>query len=154
MTVKQAVRRQYQAIVDQAAVQMGTLGIPVEGWLRTTRKALGMSGAQLARRMQVTRARVTNAEQAERDGGITIKSMQAAAEAMGCRFVYAIVPATKVNDVLEAQAQKKAQALVGTASQHMALESQVLPADKIAQEIDSVARDILHEMPPDFWNGK
>jgi predicted DNA-binding mobile mystery protein A len=153
MSVKAIVRQQYQRIVD-GAVSHATLQPPSEGWLRTVRKALGMSGAQLAKKMDVTRARVAQAEQAELDGGVTLKSMQAMAEAMGCRFVYAIVPPKRIEDIIMAQARKKATALVGTASKHMALESQTLPDDKIAKEVERLTQEIAREMPPDFWSDK
>ncbi|WP_127079953.1 mobile mystery protein A, partial [Rhodomicrobium lacus] len=100
MSIKRAVREQYQAIVDRAAGQTIGLRVPPEGWLRTMRKALGMSGAQLGRRMGLTRARIAAAEHAELSGAITLKSMQAAAEAMGCRFVYAVVPQTTVEEAV------------------------------------------------------
>src|ERR1700712_475671 len=111
MSVKAVVRQQYQRIVD-AAVRTPVPKTPPEGWLRTVRKSLGMSGAQLARKMGVTRARVAQAENAELDGGITLKSMQATAEAMGCHFVYAIVPPRSVHELITAQARKKAANLV------------------------------------------
>lgn len=154
MSVKRAVRQQYQAIVDRAASEAIALRTPSEGWLRTARKALGMSGAQLARRIGVTRARIASAEQAELSGGITLKSLQTAAEAMGCRFVYAIVPPQSVEDIVAAQARKKALAVVGTASRHMALESQTLPDDKIAQEVARLTADFARQMPSDFWDDK
>ncbi len=154
MSVQRAVRRQYQAIVDRAASQAASLSTPSEGWLRTVRKALGMSGAQLARRLGVTRARVARAERAELSGGVTLKSMRAAAEAMGCRFVYAIVPARTVDDMVNAQARKKAQVIVDTASRHMALENQTLPDDKISQQVSRLAADLVRDMPSDFWNDK
>jgi predicted DNA-binding mobile mystery protein A len=153
MSVKTIVHHQYQRIVDAAASHAG-LRTPSEGWMRTARKALGMSGAQLAKRMGVTRARVAQAEHAELSGGATLKSMQTAAEAMGCRFVYAIIPEKRIEDVIMAQARKKALALVGTASTHMALESQTLPNDKIAQEVERLTREIAQEMAPDFWSDK
>jgi predicted DNA-binding mobile mystery protein A len=153
MTVKAIVQQQYQRIVNGAASHAG-LQTPPEGWLRTARKALGMSGAQLAKKMGVTRARVAQAEHAELSGGATLKSMQAAAEAMGCRFVYAIVPERRIEDVIMAQARKKAMALVGTASTQMALEGQTLRKDKIAQEIERLTCEIAQEMPPDFWSDK
>jgi transcriptional regulator with XRE-family HTH domain len=56
------------------------------------RKALGMSGAQLARKMGVSRALVSQAESNEVSGNVTMKTMQTMAEAMGCRFVYAVLP--------------------------------------------------------------
>jgi predicted DNA-binding mobile mystery protein A len=153
MTIKIVVQQQYQRLADGAAGFAG-LQTPREGWLRTVRKALGMSGAQLAHRMGVTRARVAQAENAERSGGATLKSMQAAAQAMGCRFVYAVVPDRRIEDVIMAQARKKAMVLVGTASTHMALEDQTLPEDKIAQEVERLTREIAQEMPRDFWSDK
>ncbi|CAN5498497.1 mobile mystery protein A [soil metagenome] len=151
MSVKDIVRQQYQHIVDGAA-QNPVPKTPPEGWLRTVRRALGMSGAQLAKRMCVTRARVAQAENAELDGGITLKSMQATAEAMGCRFVYAIIPPHGVQELIIAQARKKAENIVGTASKHMALESQVLQNVKLAQEVERLTHDIAQEMRPDFWS--
>jgi predicted DNA-binding mobile mystery protein A len=153
MSAKTIARQQYQRIADSAA-SLVAVQTPPEGWLRTVRNALGMSGAQLAKRMSVTRARVAQAEHAELTGGATLKSMQAAAQAMGCRFVYAIVPPGRVEDVITAQARKKAMAIVGTASKHMALESQTLPDEKIAQEVERLTREIVQKMPPDFWSDK
>jgi predicted DNA-binding mobile mystery protein A len=155
MSVKAIVEQQYRSIVDHAATGLAGLKTPPEGWLRTVRNALGMSGAELAKRMGVTRARVAQAEHAELTGGITLKSMQATAEAMGCRFVYAIIPPSEhIEDIITAQARKKAMAIVGTASTHMALENQQLPDDKIAREVERLTREIAREMPPDFWRDK
>lgn len=151
MSVKDIVQKQYQKVVDTAAKQPNSK-VPPEGWIRTVRKALGMSGAQLGRRMRLTRARIAQAEQSELSGGATLKSMQATAEAMGCRFVYAIVPDGRIEDVITAQARKKAMALVNTASTHMALESQNLPNSKIGAEIDRIASELAREMPSDFWS--
>jgi len=150
MTIKSVVRQQYQKLVDAAAEYSG-MRTPPEGWLRTVRKALGMSGPQLAKRMGVTRARVKQAEQAELSGGATLRSMQAAAKAMGCRFVYAIVPEKRIQDVIAAQARRMAEALVGRASTHIALESQALPDHRNAAEIERLSRDLARDMPPDFW---
>jgi predicted DNA-binding mobile mystery protein A len=155
MNIKTVVRQQYRSIVDGIASSAASIKIPPEGWLRTARKALGMSGAELAKKMGVTRARVAQAENAERTGGVTLKSMQAMAEAMGCRFVYAIIPPSgRIEDIITAQARKKAMAIVGTASQHMALENQTLPNDKIAQEVERLTREIAQEMPSGFWSDK
>src|ERR1700722_3242500 len=151
MSVKTIVQQQYRSIVDSAAATAAGLKTPPEGWLRTVRNALRMSGAQVAKKMGVTRARVTQAEHAELTGGVTLKSMQATAEAMGCRFVYAIVPPGRIEDIIMAQARKKALAIVGTASQHMALENQALPNDRIAQEVERLTREIAQDMPSDFW---
>jgi predicted DNA-binding mobile mystery protein A len=152
MSVKQTVLRQYQAIVNRAAKAAGELPRPKEGWLRTVRTALGMSGPELAARLGQTRARISQTEAGERTGGVTIKTMQAMAEAMGCRFVYAIVPKEgTVEDVIKAQARKKAQALVRRAGGHMALEDQALSNSAMKDEADRLAEDLARTMPSDFW---
>ena len=154
MSVKKAASQQYRDIVDRAAQQMAGMILPPEGWLRTVRKALGMSGAQLAKRLGVTRARVAQAETAELFGGVTLKTMEAAAAAMGCRFIYAVVPPKRIDEIIAAQAKKNAMAVVGTASKHMALESQAMSNDQIELETERIARDLIHEMSPDFWDDK
>lgn len=152
MSVKQTVRQQYRSMVD--LVEGRNIQIPVEGWIRTVRKALGMSGAQLARRMGVTRARIAQVEQAELEGGVTLKSMQATAEAMGCRFVYAFVPPDTIENVIISQARKKAQAIVATAGKHMALEDQAVAGDRTDREVSRLASELMYEMPSDFWQDK
>ncbi len=152
MNMKRVVQQQYQSVVDVVATQTVALRTPPEGWLRTARKALGMSGAQLARRMGLSRARIGDAERAELSGGISLKSMQAAAEAMGCRLVYAIVPMQTVEELVNAQAHRKARAIVDVASKHMALESQTLSDDKIKQEVTRLALELARDMPADFWD--
>lgn len=149
MSVKQAVRQQYQATVNLA--QGGNMHVPDEGWIRTVRKALGMSGAQLARRMGVTRARIAQSERAELNGGVTLKSMKAAAEAMGCEFVYGFVPPDDIENVIIAQARRKATETVRKAGRQMALENQSVSEAKTEEEIKRLTLDLLHEMPSDFW---
>jgi predicted DNA-binding mobile mystery protein A len=153
MSVKDLVAHQYRAIVDHAATSIGRLPVPPkQGWLATTRKALGMSAAQLGRRLGVTRARVSQAELAELSGGVTLKSMNAIAEAMGCRFVYAIVPVKgRIEDLIADQAHKKAQALVTKASTHMALEQQSLSPEKNDKEVERIAGELARSMPLNFW---
>ena len=110
---------------------------------------------ELGRRLGVTRARVSQAERAEREGGITLKAMEDFAEAMGCRFVYAIVPPEgRVESLVAAQARRKAEALVARASAHMALERQALPEKKTRAEVERLARELMEDMPPDFWSEK
>ncbi len=51
MSIKQVVTIQYQQIMDRTAKTVHGISVPPEGWLCTARKALNMSGAQLARRL-------------------------------------------------------------------------------------------------------
>lgn len=154
MNVKDTARRQFVRIADRAAQQFGSSQTPSEGWLATLRKALGMSGAEVAARMNVSRNAVYQAERNERDGAITINQMQKLAEAMGGRFVYAIVPEGSIEDVILAQARRKAEARIRRASAHMALEKQSLPSAQTKQRIEELADELARDMPPDFWEVK
>jgi len=150
--MKQIVTAQYQDIVNRAAKAVRGLSMPSEGWLRTVRKSLGMSGAQLARRMGVTRGLISNTEKAELSGGVTIKAMQQMAEALDCRFVYAIVPEDEIEELIERRAQEKAQVIVEKAGEQMALEAQGLSAAQLKFEKERLARDMVRDLPSDLWN--
>ncbi len=52
----------------------------------------GLKGFQLADRMQVSAARISMLERDESRGAVTLKMMARAAQAMGCKFEYRIVP--------------------------------------------------------------
>jgi len=152
MSLKTVVKQQYRENVDRAKHQVAGLFVPSEGWIRTVRTALGMSGAQLGRRLGVTRASVSNTEKAELNGGVTLKAMQQMAEGMGCRFVYAIVPEKNIEDVVYRRAMEKAREQVKAASVHMALEEQALTSDKLEAEIKRLADEMLNKTSSALWN--
>lgn len=154
MNVKDTARKQYVRIADRAAQQLKSVKQPSEGWLVTLRKALGMSGTEVAARMNVSRNAVYQAERNERDGAITINQMQKLAKAMGGRFVYAIIPDGNIDDVIRAQARRKAEARIRRASAHMALEKQSLSGEQTKQRIEELAGELARDMPPDFWDVK
>ena len=151
MGVKETARRQYIGLADEAVQKASGIVKPAEGWIVTIRKALGMSGAQLARRTGVTKAAIYQAQRNEPEGAITIKQMEKIAQALGCRFVYAIVPDDSVAETVRQQARKKAEALVQRASSNMALEKQALLPDQTRAEIERQTDELIRSMPPDFW---
>ncbi|MDR4482416.1 MAG: mobile mystery protein A [Nitrospirales bacterium] len=152
MTIKSIVAKQYQDKVNRAAIKASHIESPPEGWLCTVRKALGMSAAQLARRLGVTRAQVSKTEKGELNGSVTLKTLQNMAEAMGCRLTYAIIPETKIEDILAARAQQKASRRVEEAHKHMALEDQTLSQEQITFEVERLQKDILQNSPADLWD--
>ena len=156
MNTQNTFLQQYQRFVDQASLSSADLTLPPEGWLRTMRKALGMSGAQLARKMGVSRALVSQAESNEVSGNVTMKTMQTMAEAMGCRFVYSVLPpkGKETEDVIFAQAMKKARAIAERTDEHMALENQSLSEAEREKQLNRLAHKLAVEMASDFWNDK
>jgi len=153
MSIKNIVLKQYREKVNQAVKQFGGATQPVsEGWLRTVRKALGMSGPQLAKRLGVTKWQVSKTEKGEVAGSVTLKSMNNMAHAMNCRFVYAVIPEKEIEQVIKEQAIKKAKGRVKAASTHMALEAQALNKEKLNAEIERIASEIVDKMPADLWS--
>lgn len=152
MGIKQVVSIQYQQIVDRAAKSIREISIPREGWLCTARKALNMSGAQLAWRLGVSRAQVSKTEKNELSGSVTLKTIQQMAGAMGYRFVYAIVPEDTVDDIIAARAKEKAINIVNVTNKHMALEGQSLSKVQIEFEIKRIQQDLKNELATDLWN--
>ena len=73
-------------------MQLKSLPAAGEGWIRAIRNQHGMQGKQLAKKMQVSAARISVLERDEQRGAVTLKMMQKAADALDCDFVYAFVP--------------------------------------------------------------
>jgi predicted DNA-binding mobile mystery protein A len=125
---------------------------PSAGWIKAIRQALGMTTAQLGRRIGVSQPRIVELEQAEADRSVTLKSLDRAAEALGCRLVYALVP----NEPLEVRVQRQAEAV---AHQHMAaaghsmrLEDQGTAPAVEAREITRLAAELLARRPARLWD--
>jgi predicted DNA-binding mobile mystery protein A len=153
MGIETVVLKQYQNKVNQALKQFGGYAMPgSEGWLKTVRKALGMSGSQLAKRLDVTKGRVSQAESAELSGSATLKSMQNMAQAMDCRFVYAVIPEKEIESVIRDRAVLKAKEQIKAASTQMALEAQSLNNEQLTFAVDQLASEIIEKMPSDLWN--
>ncbi|WP_035551657.1 mobile mystery protein A [Hyphomonas atlantica] len=156
MSVKDIARKQMLSRINEtAAAPVGQLHTPKEGWISFVRKALGMSGAQLGKRLSLSRGRISQAEKSEIEGGVTLRSMHEMAEGLGCRFVYAIIPESgDLKDVIEAQARKRATALVKRAATHMALEKQSLRDEQNKAEIERLTRELIQNPPSNFWEAE
>jgi predicted DNA-binding mobile mystery protein A len=110
----------------EMGVAKGVLARPARGWIRAIRDGLGMTTAQLARRMGVTQPRISELERAEAGGKITLQSLERAAEAMGCRLVYALVPVEPLTRTIEQRAATLASRRLAAIEQTMRLENQAV----------------------------
>ena len=152
MSVKLITTRQCREKLNQATLKFRGFTLPPEGWIRTTRKALGMSAAQLARRLGKTRALVSNTEKAELNGGVTLRTMRSMAEAVNCRFIYAFVPEENAEAIIKRRAREKAERRIMEAAVQMVLEQQIISQTQIESEIERLSENILKEQPSDLWN--
>lgn len=127
---------------------------PPKGWLRAVRDALGMTTAQLARRIGVTQPRIVELEQSEVSGTVTLHSLQRAAEALGCRVVYALVPDRPLADVVRSRAELVADKQLTSVQHTMALEDQGV-RDKGANKLlrETYIRKLLQK-PARLWDEK
>ncbi|MEN8188379.1 MAG: mobile mystery protein A [Thermodesulfobacteriota bacterium] len=124
---------------------------PTGGWLRAIREALGMSGRQFAHRLRVSPSRVTNLEQSERSGGVTLKSLQQAAHALDCVFVYAVVPRKSLSATIHKRAESLAQHRLQRVAHTMLLEEQQLSPDEQRQAFEAEVERLMLEMPKELW---
>ncbi|MGA3161385.1 MAG: hypothetical protein ABSC77_09225 [Terracidiphilus sp.] len=65
---------------------------PSGGWLRTVRKALGLSAAAMAKDLRVSPSAIFQMERSEWNDKISLRGLKDSARAMSCEVVYAIVP--------------------------------------------------------------
>lgn len=128
--------------------------LPVKGWIRAIREALGMTGKQLAGRLNVSQPRIPKLEQDEVSGVVSLKTMRQAAEAMDCVFVFAIVPRTSLEETVRAQARKIAAARSQRVSHTMLLETQNLPVEEQRASLDAAIEELVREMPKELWEDK
>jgi len=125
---------------------------PPKGWIRAIRDALGMTSAQFARRMNVVQSSATELEQAEARDGITLKRLERAAEALGCRVVYALVPEKPLSEIVRARAERIADKQLASVEHTMHLENQGVPDKKARAELWQRTIDELLRNPSRLWD--
>jgi predicted DNA-binding mobile mystery protein A len=81
---------------------------PPAGWIAEIRKALGMTTAQVSRRVGVDQSVISRLEQSETNDRIELSSLIRVAEALGCDVHYMLVP----REPLEKQVIQRAMELL------------------------------------------
>lgn len=98
---------QYRSFFTQS-VDLKGLGLPEEGWIRTLRKALGMSGPQLAAKLKLSKSQVSQMERMELEDRITLKQLRRVAESLNCDLIYGLMPRQSLEEMVHEQAKIKA----------------------------------------------
>ena len=127
---------------------------PPKGWLRAIRDALGMTTAQLARRLDVSQPRIVELEQSEVSGKVTLNTLQRAAEALGCRLVYTLIPERPLAETLRERAETIASRQLADVAQTMRLEDQAVTSTKANKELYRQRVDELLRRPARLWDDK
>lgn len=132
-------------------MEKGVAVVPRQGWVRTIRKALGMTIKQLAHRLEVDPSRVVKIETSEPEGAVTLKSLQAVAEQLNCQLVYAFVPTTTFENMVTQQAKKIAGKLIQRTAHTMDLEQQSVAAEWQKQQEEDLVRGLLQKSWKHLW---
>ena|SRR5947209_7619872 len=125
---------------------------PRRGWIKAIREALGMSAQQLGARLGVSQPAVANLERNEARRVATLEHLDRAARALGCRLVYAIVPAATLEAQIDDRALGVARRKLKRVRHSMALESQAPSATLHDLQIVELAAELKRRLTSDLWN--
>jgi predicted DNA-binding mobile mystery protein A len=127
---------------------------PPKGWLRAIRDALGMTTSQFARRLGVSQPRIIELEQSEVSGGVTLHTLQRAAEALGCRLVYVLVPEKPLAETVRERAELVAQRQLAAVAHTMRLENQSVKGKAANNDLRNQFIEKLLHRPARLWDEK
>jgi predicted DNA-binding mobile mystery protein A len=127
------------------------LSRPPRGWIKAIREALGMTTAQLGKRLGVSQPRAVAIETAETKGSITLDSLERAARALDCRLVYALVPRKPLEDLVEERASLLANKRLKSTSHSMALEAQDVDAADEREQLKKLTERLIEQAGSKLW---
>jgi predicted DNA-binding mobile mystery protein A len=132
---KKIIQKQISKRLEEMR-QLMTYTSGILSWSKYVREGLGMSLSQLAARMNVSQSTMSETENREIEGRITINKLREIADSLNCDLVYGFVPREKLEDIIYKQAKKVAEETMELASNHMELEDQtVLTSDERLNDI-------------------
>ncbi|MBV5271189.1 MAG: mobile mystery protein A [Afipia sp.] len=138
---REAARRQIDKRLS-TALNADALARPPRGWVKAIREALGMTTAQLAKRLGVSQPRVVGIEQAEAKGAITLD----------CRLVYALVPRKPLDALVEERAARLADRRLASTRHTMALEAQAMDTRDEDEQRKRLIRKLIEQAGSELWD--
>jgi len=122
---------------------------PVRGWIKAIRGALGMSTAELAKRLRVKQPSVVALEQSEAKGAIELATLRRVAEALDCTLVYALIPNQPLEAMVRDRARTFARRRLEPVEHSMLLEDQKVTAKDAEARLDETVRETNPRL---FWD--
>jgi len=122
---------------------------PVRGWIKAVREALGMTTAQLAKRLGVKQPSVVAIEQSEAKGTIELATLRRVAEALDCTLVYAFVPNKPLETMVQDRARLFSRRRKAPVEHSMLLEDQAVTAKDADKRLDEIVRETNPRL---FWD--
>lgn len=141
-----------RARLDERLAQFGQAEqhrAPTRGWIRAIREALGMTTAQLARRLGIRQPSIIDLERSEEKGSIELATLRRVAEALDCSLVYALVPNQPLETTIRARARAFLRRRRAPIEHTMLLEDQSVAGPVSERQIDEIIRETS---PRRFWD--
>lgn len=124
---------------------------PPCGWVKAIREALGITTAQLGKRIGVSQPRTVAIEKAEAKGAITLDMLERAAQALDCRVVYALVPKQPLNQLIEEKAWILAREQLRSIRHTMRLEDQAVDINDDQEQLKDLVRKLVEQSNSKLW---
>jgi predicted DNA-binding mobile mystery protein A len=110
-----------------------------------------MNTSQLAKRLNVSQPNIAQLEQAEVNDTVTLASLRRVAHAMDCELIYAIVPKTSLEEIIEQQAYKIAVDQLKRTSHTMQLEQQGVTKKQQKELLKELVLTLIQGKPKKIW---
>ncbi len=124
-----------------------------QGWIRSSRTAIGMTLKQLAERLGFSVPAAKNFEMREVDEAITLASLRKIANAMEMDLVYYFKPKQdSLDDLLQFRSELKAKELMERSNQAMLLENQEADNKNKSREYDRLITEIRNQKLSSLWD--
>lgn len=145
-----------QEQLDSKLAKFGDLEhiiVPPNGWIFSIRQGLNMSLRQLGERLSVTPQSVSEIEQREKSGTVSLKVLNHVASALDMKFVYGFIPKEKsLANMVEKKAAELAKIIVERTSVQMNLEDQKNSEARIKKAINEKTEELANELPRYLWD--
>lgn len=127
--------------------------VPGNGWIKSTRTAIGMSLVQLGNRLGITKQSVLEIENRELEGTLSLKTLRDVAKAMDMKLVYGFVPNDgSLEGLIDRKATEAATKIVMRTSASMKLEGQENNEQRIQKAIAERADELKRELSKILWD--
>lgn len=148
---KKLMREQVQEKLNNF-LDLSKQSVPVSGWIRTIREALGITNYVLAQRLGCASSNISAMEKREKQGSISLETLEQVARALNCKLVYCLVPLESLDAMLEKQARIIARKKISLVNYSMKLEEQGLSDQQLQRQEDDLVKELLQGDSKKLWN--
>lgn len=133
------------------ATQKGDL-IPVEKLgqrLKDIREALGMTQAQMAKRLKIKQPVISRIE--ENASSSSLKTLFKIAGILECELLVALRSVNAIENVIRLQAEKLAKKMVSRTFSNMAMEKQSPTSESFKNQLEQMTKELEENPGPELW---